>query len=92
MEKVIKLGVGEGSPSRGEDVAVYVFGINQPSLPTPFYSVLVSVSVFMALSTVFHYINSHMQLSTFSPCSSDLISALSVLSTIISVYESLPQP
>ena len=32
--------------------------INQPSLPTPFYSVLVSVSVFMVLSTVFRYINS----------------------------------
>ena len=41
------------SPSRGGDVAVYVFKINQPSLPTPFYSVLVSVSVFMASSTVF---------------------------------------
>ena len=40
------------------DVAVYVFDINQPSLPTPFYSVLVSVSVFIALSTVFHSINS----------------------------------
>ena len=39
-------------------VTVYVFDINQPSLPTPFYSVLVSVSVFMALSTVFHSINS----------------------------------
>ena len=37
---------------------VYVFGINQPSLPTPSYSVLVSVSVFMALSTVFNSINS----------------------------------
>ena len=32
--------------------------INQPSLPTPVYSVLVSVSVFMALSTLFHSINS----------------------------------
>ena len=32
--------------------------INQPSLPTPFYSVLVSVSVFMALLTLFHSINS----------------------------------
>ena len=32
--------------------------INQPSLPTPFHSVLVSISVFMALSTVFHSINS----------------------------------
>ena len=34
------------------------FGINQPTLSTPFYSVLVSVSVFTALSTVFHSINS----------------------------------
>ena len=31
---------------------------NQPSLPTPFYSVLVSISVLMALSTVFHSIHS----------------------------------
>ena len=36
----------------------FMFNINQPSLPTPFYSVLVSISVFMALSTVFHSINS----------------------------------
>ena len=50
--------VPAGSPSRGGDVAVYVFNINQPSLPTPFYSVLVSVSVFMALSTVFYSMNS----------------------------------
>ena len=34
-----------GSPSRGGDVTVYAIDINQPSLPTPFYSVLVSVSV-----------------------------------------------
>ena len=47
-----------GSPSRGGDVAVHVFDINQPSLPTPFHSVLVSIAVFMALSTVFHSINS----------------------------------
>ena len=47
-----------GSPFRGGDVTVYVPDINQPSLPTPFYSVLVSVSVFMALSTVFYSINS----------------------------------
>ena len=45
-----------GSPSRSGDVAVYVFDINQPSLLTPFYSVLVSISVFMALSIVFHSI------------------------------------
>ena len=35
-----------------------LFDISQPSLPTPFYSVLVSFSVFMALSTAFHSINS----------------------------------
>ena len=34
-----------GSPSRGGDFAVCIFDINQPSLPTPFHSVLVSVSV-----------------------------------------------
>ena len=44
--------VPTGSPSRGGDVTVNVKDINQPSLPTPFYS------VFMALSTVFHSINS----------------------------------
>ena len=43
--------------SRLECVAVYVSDINQPSLSTPFYSVLVSVSVFMAFSTVFHSVN-----------------------------------
>ena len=46
--------VPTGSPSRGGNVTVYVCDINQPSLPTPFHSVLVSVSVFMPLSTVFH--------------------------------------
>ena len=45
------LSVPAGSRSRGGAVA-------QPSLPTPFYSVLVSFSVFMALSTVFRSINS----------------------------------
>ena len=50
--------VPAGSPSRGGDVVVYVKDINQQSLPTPFHSVLVSVSVFMALPTVFHSINS----------------------------------
>ena len=55
----IGLWVPTGSPSRGGDVAVYVFGINQPSLPTPFCcSVLVSASVFTALSTVYHSMNS----------------------------------
>ena len=50
--------VRAGSSSRGGDVTVYVFDINQPSLPTPFYSVLASISVFTAVSTVFHSINS----------------------------------
>ena len=39
-------------------VAVYVFDINLSSVPTPFCSVLVSITVFMALSNVFHSINS----------------------------------
>ena len=52
------LSVSLGSPSPAGDVMVYVCVINEPSLPTPFYSVLVSVPVFVALSTVFHSINS----------------------------------
>ena len=47
-----------GSPSRGGDVAVYVLDRKQPSFPLLFFSVLVSVSVFMAPSIVFHAINS----------------------------------
>ena len=47
-----------GSPSRGGDVTVFVKEINQSSLPTHFYSVLVSISVFLALSIVFPFINS----------------------------------
>ena len=46
-----------GLPSRGGDVAVYVFDISQPSLPTPFYSVLVSIFLLTALSTAFFSIN-----------------------------------
>ena len=47
-----------GSPSHGGGVVVYAFDINHPSLPIPFHSVLVSLSAFMALSTVFHSIHS----------------------------------
>ena len=50
--------VPAGSPSRGGDVAVCDFNINQPSLPTPFYSILLSVSVLKTLSTVFYSIKS----------------------------------
>ena len=48
--------VPSGLPLSGGDATVYVFGINQLSLPSPCCSVLVSVSVFMALSTVLHFI------------------------------------
>ena len=43
--------VPASSPSCGGDVAVYVPDINQSSLPTSFYSVPVSFSVFMSFST-----------------------------------------
>ena len=60
-------------------MAVFVLDRNQQSLTTPFYSVLVSLSVFMALSTVFHSISS----PDNSPLShSVLVSAILVLSTI----------
>ena len=36
----------------------FFLDINEPSLPTPFNSVLVTISVFMAFSTVFYSINS----------------------------------
>ena len=47
-----------GSPSRSGNVTVYVKDINQPTLPTPFYSVLESVPVFVTLSTICHSLNS----------------------------------
>ena len=49
--------VPAGSHSRSGDVTIFMSDINQPSLPTPVYSVLVSVSVFMALSNVFRSMN-----------------------------------
>ena len=55
---IVVLIVPVGLPSRGADVEVYVFDINQTSLPTPFYSILVSITLFIALSTLFHSINS----------------------------------
>ena len=72
--------VPAGSPSRGGDVVVYAFDINQPNLPTPFDSVLVSISVFMALSTVFHSINSPD--NRFLTLFFQFISALCVFSTV----------
>ena len=83
--------VPAGSPSRGGDVAVQLFDINQPSLPSPFYSALVSVSVFMAISAVSHSINPPDNSLAFSLLSSHRISALLVLSSVyISLHGSLP--
>ena len=84
--------VPAGSPSSGGDVVVDVEDVNQPSLTTPFYSVLVFISVFKTLSTVFHSLN--------SPDNSHLShSVLPVLILpcywsfqYISLYASLPQP
>ena len=46
---------------------VYVKHINQPSLPTPFYSILVSIFVFMARLAVFHSTKSpHNSLFSYS--------------------------
>ena len=66
----------------------FMSDINHPSSPTPFYSVLLSISVFMALSTVFY--------SIYSPGNSPFsYSVLPVLSlpygsfNYISIYESL---
>ena len=83
--------VPTGSPSRGGDVAVYVFDISQPSLPTPFYAVLVSASVFMALSTVFYSINS----PDNSPLSHSVLPVLFLpywSFQLYYLYESIPQP
>ena len=85
--------VPAGSSSCGGDVMVQFLDINKLSLPTPFfYSVLVSISVFMDLSTVSHSMNSPDN-SLFSH------SVLTVLSlsfidpfSYISLYESLLQP
>ena len=92
-----------GPPSRGGDVAVYVFDINHPSLPTPFYFVLVSIFIFMALSTVFHSLNSPHN----SPLSHSVLPVLFRFRALffrsyfcltgpfnynISLYESLLQP
>ena len=77
--------VPAGSPSWGGDVV-------QPSLSTPFiFSAYINFCLYVPFNCVsFH--ESSQQLSIFSLCSTGLISALSDLSTILSLYESLPQP
>ena len=75
------LAVPAGSPSRGGDVKVCVFDINQPSLPTPitlFLRLFLSYGPFTCVS--FHKFSR--QLSVFALCSPSLISAFLVLSAI----------
>ena len=80
-----------GSPSWGGDVVLYVNDINQPSLPTPFYSVPLSVSVFTALSTVLHSISS-LDNSLLSHSVLLVLFCLVGPFNYVSLYESLPQP
>ena len=74
-----------------DHITVYVSPCQVPSLPTPFYSVLVSLSVFMALSTVFHSINSPDN-SLHSHCVLLVLFCLIGPFNYIYLYESLPQP
>ena len=74
------------SLSRGWDDTVYVSDINQPSFALSF---LFSSCVCFCLYGPFNCISYHTfsrQLSAFSLCSSGLISALLVLSTIIHLF------
>ena len=77
--------VPAGSPSRGVGVAVYVFEINQPSLPTPFlYSLLVSISVFMTL-----YVFEINQPSLPTPFLYSVLVSISVFMTLSTVFHSI---
>ena len=76
------LAVPAGSPSRGGDVTVYVWLINQPRLSTPFYFALASIRSLWPFQLYFLFHQFSRQVSVFSLCSSGLISALLVLSTI----------
>ena len=91
LQRVLSLCVPAGSPSRGGDAAVYVSDIEKLSLPTPLYSVLVSIFVFMALSTVGHSIF----LSTTLRCHTLFFRSYFCLIgpfNYTSLYESLLQP
>ena len=85
------MSVPTGSPSHGGDIALYLLDINKLSLPTPFYSVLVSVSVFIALSTVFRSIIPPTILR-FLTLSFRSYFCLTGPFNSISLYESLLQP
>ena len=66
----------------------FMSDINQPSWPTPFYPVLVSVSVFLALSAAFHSINS----PDNSPFPYSVLPVLIRPFNYVSLYHSLLQP
>ena len=51
--------VPAGSPSRGGNVAVYVFDLSQPSLPTPFFLFEFCSCVYFWLYGPFNYILFH---------------------------------
>ena len=84
--------VPAGSPSRDGNVTVYVYDVSQPSLPAPFNSVLVSVSVLMTFSTVISLHKFSRQLSVFS--SQFFRSYLCLIGPFnnMSLYERLLQP
>ena len=84
--------VPTGLTSRGGDVAVSVFDMSQPRLPTPFHSDLVSVSVFIALSTVFRPINSPDNYLCFLTLFFRSCFCLIGPFNYIYLYESVPQP
>ena len=63
----------------------FMSDINQPSLPTPLYAVLASISVFMALSTVFQSIISPVN----SPFSDSALLVLSLPYWSFQLYVSL---
>ena len=69
----------------GEDLCWIVLDINQPSLPIPFYSFLLSISVFMALSSIFHSTHS----PDNSPCSHSVLPVLSLPYWSFQLYISL---
>ena len=70
----------------------YVKDINQPSLPTPCYSVLVFMSVFMDLPTVFLFHKSHPATLRFLTLFFQSCLCLVGPFNCTTLYESLPQP
>ena len=79
---LLLLFVPAGLTSRGGAVVVYIFDITQASLPTPFSSVL----VYFCLQGPFDCTSFQKFSRQLSHCSSNLISALLVLSTTLYLF------